>query len=112
MEQTFNDSISKTMDEVKEFDTPDQEKNSTASKKLWDQIFDAADKVVKKVSELPGQAKKALSIFIDAVAVLVITTCIIPIAVVFFFIWIIKLLFGLNLDTSQVKNLLSRKKEV
>ena len=49
------------------------------------------------VSDAVDQAEAALSRFIDAVAALLITTCVIPVAVLLFFIWVTKLIFGIEL---------------
>ena len=53
--------------------------------------------------ELADSARNALSVFIDAIAVLLITTCVIPILVILFFLWMIKLIFGLNIDLSEAR---------
>ena len=49
------------------------------------------------VSDAVDQAEAALSRFIDAVAAVLITTCVIPVAVLLFFIWVTKLIFGIEL---------------
>ena len=54
-------------------------------------------------------AKNALSVFIDAIAVLIITTCVIPILVILFFLWLIKMLFGITINLPN-RRLLAMKK--
>ena len=44
-----------------------------------------------------------MSRFIDAIAVLIITTCVIPIAVLLFLIWIVKIIFGLDIPSFKIK---------
>ena len=56
-------------------------------------------------TELVESVKNALSVFIDAVAVLIITTCIIPVAVILFFVWLIKMLFGIEIKKPALPGL-------
>lgn len=56
-------------------------------------------------AELVESAKNALSVFIDAVAVLIITTCVIPIVVILFFIWLIKMLFGIEIKSPRIPSI-------
>ena len=43
------------------------------------------------------QAKKALGRFVDAVAVLIIINCVIPVLVLWFFLWLIKTAFSVDI---------------
>lgn len=62
------------------------------------------------VSDAVDQAEAALSRFIDAVAALLITTCVIPIAVLLFFVWVTKLIFGIEMKvSSQAARMLPRR---
>lgn len=62
------------------------------------------------VSDAVDQAEAALSRFIDAVAALLITTCVIPIAVLLFFVWVTKLIFGIEMKVpSQAARMLPRR---
>ena len=63
----------------------------------------------KEVTGLAESAKNALSVFIDAIAVLIITTCVIPILVIMFFLWLIKMLFGITINLPD-RRLLGMKK--
>lgn len=60
-------------------------------------------KALKKLSDdvIPqaiSTAKEVLNNFIDAIAALVITSCIIPICVILLYIWLINFIFGLNIN--------------
>ena len=57
----------------------------------------------------PQSVKNALGNFVDAIAVMLITTCIIPIVVLIVILWIVKLLFGVSVNTSAMKRLLAMK---
>lgn len=62
------------------------------------------------VSDAVDQAEAVLSRFIDAVAALLITTCVIPIAVLLFFVWVTKLIFGLEVKMpAQAARVLPRR---
>lgn len=61
------------------------------------------DKVSDKISLGVDKAKKILSDFVDAIAALIITACIIPIGMIFVLVWIIKMLFGINIKLPSQK---------
>jgi hypothetical protein len=63
------------------------------------------------VSNVKEQAKAILNKFIDAIALFIITCCIIPIAVIFVVIWLVNLLFGLSVPYPKRKPKLFSKKE-
>ena len=43
-----------------------------------------------------------LSKFIEAAALLIVTSCVIPLAVILFFIWIIKMLIGIQVTIPPI----------
>lgn len=43
-----------------------------------------------------------LNRFVDALAILIVTSCLMPILILLVFVWVIKLLFGINIDTSKL----------
>ena len=55
------------------------------------------------VSNVKEQAKAILNKFIDAIALFIITCCVIPIAVIFVVIWLVNLLFGLSVPYPKYK---------
>lgn len=106
IETTFEENISQT------YETAD-EITSEAEKSSEDEDSNGFMKFLKGigdgVSDLAKNAKNALSVFIDAIAVLIITTCVIPIVVIMFFLWIIKMIFGIKINVSSVKKLVAEK---
>ena len=56
-------------------------------------------KAANTVSKLTETAKNTLNNFIDAIALMIITSCIMPIAIVLLGLWMVKLMFGINIDT-------------
>ena len=106
IEKTFEESIEQTYETAEEI-TGEAEKSTEEDDKNG--FMEFLQGIGDGVSNLAENAKNALSVFIDAIAVLIITTCVIPILVILFFLWIIKLLFGVNIDMSHAKKLLPVK---
>ncbi len=106
IEATFDESISRTFETIDEIS---EEAEKSAEEEDTSGFLDFLSGIGEKATELTENAKNALSIFIDAIAVLIITTCCIPITVILFFTWIIKIIFGVNIDISKAKKLLPHK---
>lgn len=104
VDETFQ--IQQTIDDAEQAveqpaDTAEEEGN------WFSQIGEA---ITGTVSDAVDQAEAALSRFIDAVAALLITTCVIPIAVLLFFVWVTKLIFGIELKVpAQTARMLPRR---
>ena len=56
------------------------------------------NKVQEGVSTATANVKNVLNNFIEALAILLVTSCLIPILVLIFFVWLVKMLLGLNID--------------
>ncbi len=65
-------------------------------------IGNAVSNVGTSVGDVVTKAKLLLNNFIDSIAMLIITSCLIPIAIIMFFLWATKLILGLNVNTSAV----------
>ena len=103
IETTFEDTITQTYETVDEISkesekVTEEEKETNAFLEFLASIGDEATELVESV-------KNALSVFIDAVAVLIITTCVIPVAVILFFVWLIKMLFGIEVKKPALPGL-------
>lgn len=85
-------------------------------KKIWNSITttvqDVAETVTNTAQKAIDSGKEALSKFTDAVSVFVIAYCAIPIFVVFLLLWLLKLLFGVNImiDVSKLNLKKSHRK--
>lgn len=100
VEKTFEESINQTYGQV---DDITEEAESSVEHEDTNKFLDFMEGIGDKLTGTVENAKNALGIFIDAIAVLIITTCVIPIAVIFFFIWLIKTLFGISIDLPKAK---------
>ena len=52
----------------------------------------------EELNKLTESAKSSLNNFIEALAVMIVTSCIIPILVLLFFVWLVKTILGINID--------------
>lgn len=53
------------------------------------------------------KGEDTLTAFLDAIAVLIITSCVIPIVVILIFAWIIKILF--SFDSNRISTIFQKK---
>ena len=63
------------------------------------------------VTELTNKAASIMNRFIEAVAVMIVTSCVIPLLVLLFFLWLVKLLTGADLRPQRRVPNHSEKKE-
>ncbi len=64
---------------------------------ILDNLQRAGDTIAKGTSEFMRYLEKLVSSFIEAIAVMIVTSCVIPLLVVLCFVWIFKLIFGVDL---------------
>ena len=87
-------SVQQTVDEAAGGLDGDAEEDDTDGGWL-SQIGDAISSTVSSAVE---QAENALSRFIDAIAALIIVNCVIPILMLWFFLWLAKAILGVQMD--------------
>jgi len=101
IEDTYQASIAATIQEAKEAtDTIQSSQNEGSAteqsgisgffSKVTDSITGAAAGAVEKL-------RNVLNRFLEALAVMLVTTCLIPILVLLFFVWLVKLILGVEL---------------
>ena len=79
---------------------------------LWEKITGAVSGALDYVGKAVEIAKKVLSNYTEAAAVMLVTSCVIPIAVLFIYIMIIKYVFSLNFSVLNLsKRLLPSYRE-
>lgn len=115
IENNYQDTISLSIESVENINVveekqEEQKENEGVFKGIMNKAQEVAENVTTGVEESIEKAKQALSKFIDAIAVLIITTCVIPILVMVFFIWIIKIVFGITINV-PAKSIMKRKKK-
>lgn len=110
IEDSYGASITQTIESAKELENnaeePKQEKKEE-NQSLWNKLTTGVSNVVSNIgdgiNDLIEKGKLVLSNFIDAIAILIITTCVIPITVLFVIIWIIKIIFDITIPVKKVK---------
>ena len=83
-----------------------EEQDETAENTtVIDKAKSLLDDVSGSVAGVIKQFKNMMSRFIEATAVMVVTTCLIPVLVILFFIWVVKTLFSvpINIPTQVIK---------
>ena len=60
------------------------------------------DKVEDTVTGAKVNLENTLNRFIEAIAVMLVTSCVIPILVLLFFVWLVKLVLGVNITLPQI----------
>ena len=90
-------------DEIKgEADTQSQESSGSdtgGKSSFWSGLV---DKVEDTVTGAKVNLENTLNRFIEAIAVMLVTSCVIPILVLLFFVWLVKLVLGVNITLPQI----------
>lgn len=109
IEDTYQNSINETIENAKntniDIETNKDEKTKE-NKNWWESVVSNVTEGISNIGDTVSgwlnKGKQMLSNFIDAIAVLLITSCVIPIIVLIFFMWIIKIIFGISIP--NIKN--------
>lgn len=100
---TYQESIDATIDEANDLadeseaskdDDKDSKKSKDTESSFIDKAKDAVNSVKNTLSVTADSVKNMVNKFIDGLAVLIVTTCLIPVLVIVFFIWLVKLVLG------------------
>ena len=89
IDRTFHESIQSSIDSV--IEVSDQiEESAESDPTLWEAITNAAQSVAGGVSGSIDKARAAVNHMIESITIMLVTDCVIPIAVVLFFVWLVK----------------------
>ena len=83
-----------TVSTFRENDDKDSKKSKDSESSFIDKAKDAVNSVKNTLSVTADSVKNMVNKFIDGLAVLIVTTCLIPVLVIVFFIWLVKLVLG------------------
>mgnify|MGYP003292761024 CR=1 FL=1 len=109
IESTYQESINQTIEEANNMENATEESANEESEEggIFSGLISKAEDVISNVGDTVtgwvNKGEKILSNFIDAIAILLITSCVIPIVVLIFFIWIIKIIFGISIPVPNIK---------
>lgn len=94
IEDTYEISMENTIQEAEEM--TEEINESTDSDGNF--IEKALDKIAGGVSGLLDKGEKILNQFIESIAVMFVTSCLLPIAVLLFVLWLVKMLFDVQIN--------------
>ena len=105
IEDTYHSSIQNTIDlalETTEEIEEDTELNAAKEEEKKGNIFsDLLSTVTETVSIATDKVENVLNHYLEALAVLLVTTCVIPVLVLFFFVWLVKIILGIDIPTPK-----------
>ena len=97
IEDTYESSIEMTLKEAE--DITNEINESTDSE--GNIIEKALSKIQDGVSGILKKGEKLLNQFIEAIAVMMVTSCLIPVVVLLFMLWVIRIVFGININVPK-----------
>lgn len=123
--QSLNDEIENEIQREDKETTEDtkEEKNNEKGQSLFGSIVDKGKEMIddtkesaqnlvsnitslgsEKIKELTDKAEKTLNNFIEATAVMLITSCVIPLLVFAFYLWLMKVIVGIEINIGKKGN--------
>ena len=76
-----------------------------------DSVANVVENVTISTEELVQKVENSLNHFIEAVAVMIITSCVIPMLVLLLFFWMVKIVLDVDLSGVKIKGMLPERKE-
>lgn len=76
-----------------------------------DSVVNVVENVTISTEELVQKVENSLNHFIEAVAVMIITSCVIPMLVLLLFFWMVKIVLDVDLSGVKIKGMLPERKE-
>jgi len=115
IEESYQVSLNQTLETVEANHEVIVENNNELSEedqnwmdRIGDYVSEITSNIGNKISENVSKGEDTLGAFLDAIAILIITSCVIPIVVILIFIGIIKILF--SIDIREISTFISKKK--
>lgn len=111
VEDTYRASIDSTLESAKEATEEIEESAKDSSDSKSDEGFLAGiiSTVQNGVSGVTNKIQTVLNDFIEALAVMIVTSCIIPLAVLFFFVWLVKIVLGIDINMKSRRKIVGGK---
>lgn len=94
IEATYETSINETIEAAK--GTTEEIEEATEEKEGI--ISGIISKVEESVNVATDKIENTLNNFIEALAVMIVTSCVIPVVVLFFFVWIVRIVLGVDVN--------------
>jgi len=103
IDESYKDSLNQNLETVEQSKEFIEEKNDEISKedqslkdKIGDYLSKVTSEVENKLSETVNKGEEMLAAFLDAIAVLIITSCVVPVVVILIFLGSVKILFSFD----------------
>ena len=104
IQDTYDESIQATINmATQELDAAQEEAEGITA--IFSKITEGVTSTLEKVENILGS-------FVEAIAIMIVTSCLIPLAVVLVFVWFIKFMFGVNINFPEKEDLMIVKKGV
>lgn len=107
IESTYELSIEMPDEETEEDPQTDTIEENAESKGFWESIKSSAEDLLESVEDTVTESvenvEEEFNNIIEGVAVMIVTSCIMPIAVLFFFIWIIRIILEIDINVKIPK---------
>ena len=101
IDESYKASIEETIENADQKSKDVQEKaDGESDQNALEKIFNS---IKGGVAEQVENFKNVLSDFVEAAAVLIVTSCVIPAAVMIFFIWLLKMIVGINISVPDLR---------
>ena len=104
IEDTYNSSIQSTIDlalETTEEIEADSELSAAKQEEEKGIFSNLISKVTETVSVATDKVENVLNHYLEALAVLLVTSCVIPVLVLVFFVWLVKIILGVNIPAPK-----------
>ena len=105
IEDTYHSSIQSTIDlalDTTEEIEEDAELNAAKEEEKKGNFFsELLSTVTETVSVATDKVENVLNHYLEALAVLLVTSCVIPVLVLFFFVWLVKIILGVDIPTPK-----------
>lgn len=105
IEDTYHSSIQNTIDlalDTTEEIEEDAELSAAKEEEKKGNIFsELVSAVTETVSIATDKVENVLNHYLEALAVLLVTSCVIPVLVLFFFVWLVKIILGVDIPTPK-----------
>lgn len=95
IEQTL-ETANQNKDYIEEKKQDIYEEDKKWVEKIGDYLSNLTSNIGNSINDMVKKGEDTLSAFLDAIAILIITSCFIPIVILLIFAWILKILFGFD----------------
>ena len=96
IEDTYQTSMEDMVESAKK--TTKEIKDGSKDKGFWEGIW---SNISSEADEITEELKNTLNNMVEAVAVMLVTSCLIPILILIFFFWLVKMVLGVDLGSGS-----------